>query len=105
MPRQSVLARFFVFAAAGPTGAMAFSLAILHDITLGLLNRRDPEELLQALIAGAAELFTASLISSQFPLGIVARSIGLALTGNLIGGSLFVAGLNYAHIRKSREGE
>jgi formate/nitrite transporter FocA (FNT family) len=56
-------------------------------------------------IAGAAELFTASLISNEFPVGIVARSIGLALMGNLIGGSLFVAGLNYAHIRKSREGE
>jgi PAS domain S-box-containing protein len=31
-------------------------LAILHDITLGLLNRRSPEELLQALVTRAAEL-------------------------------------------------
>jgi formate/nitrite transporter FocA (FNT family) len=56
-------------------------------------------------IAGSAEMFTAALVSNQFPPGIVMRFIGLALAGNLIGGSLFVAGLNYAHIRKSREGE
>lgn len=56
-------------------------------------------------IAGSAEMFTAALVSSQFSLGAVLRFIGLALAGNLIGGSLFVAGLNYAHIRKSRKGE
>ena len=31
--------------------------------------------------------------------------IGLALAGNLIGGSLFVAVLNYAHIRETRRSE
>jgi PAS domain S-box-containing protein len=33
-----------------------YHLALLHDITLGLLNRRDPDELLQKLITSAAEL-------------------------------------------------
>ncbi len=31
-------------------------LALLHDITLGLLDRRDPDELLQKLVSSAAEL-------------------------------------------------
>ncbi len=31
-------------------------LALLHDITLGLLDRRDPDELLQKLVTSAAEL-------------------------------------------------
>ena len=33
-----------------------YHLALLHDITLGLLNRRNPDELLQKLIISAAEL-------------------------------------------------
>ncbi len=53
-------------------------------------------------IAGAAEMFTASLISDEFSLREGSRFIALALAGNLIGGSLFVAGLNYAHIRHSQ---
>lgn len=56
-------------------------------------------------IAGAAEILTAFLISDEFSLAEVLRFISLALMGNLIGGSLFVAGLNYAHIRKSRQSE
>jgi len=56
-------------------------------------------------IAGAAEIFTAYLISDEFSLRQVSRFIAWALAGNLIGGSLFVAGLNYAHIRKSRQSE
>jgi formate/nitrite transporter FocA (FNT family) len=53
-------------------------------------------------IAGAAEIFTATLISEEFSFAEVARFILLALIGNLAGGSLFVASLNYAHIRKSQ---
>lgn len=56
-------------------------------------------------IAGAAEILTAFLIADEFSLAQVLRFISLALMGNLIGGSLFVAGLNYAHIRKSRQSE
>jgi len=54
-------------------------------------------------IAGAVEIFAAVLASDEFGTLQVARFLVLALFGNLIGGSLFVAALNYAHIRKSRE--
>jgi formate/nitrite transporter FocA (FNT family) len=54
-------------------------------------------------IAGAVEIFAAVLASDEFGLSQVARFLSLALIGNLIGGSFFVAALNYAHIRKSRE--
>lgn len=57
-------------------------------------------------IAGAAELFTAVTISGgfggDFTLQQVVRFLALAMGGNLVGGSLFVAGLNYGHIRESR---
>ncbi|MEE4358357.1 MAG: formate/nitrite transporter family protein [Desulfococcaceae bacterium] len=54
-------------------------------------------------IAGSVEMFTALFISNQFTLLQAARFIGLAITGNLIGGSIFVAILNYGHIRKTQE--
>jgi formate/nitrite transporter FocA (FNT family) len=53
-------------------------------------------------IAGSVEMFTALLMSGDFTIAQSARFIGLALLGNLIGGSLFVAVLNYAHIRETR---
>jgi formate/nitrite transporter FocA (FNT family) len=53
-------------------------------------------------IAGSAEVFTAYLVSDEFTLAQVARFVGWAMMGNLVGGSLFVAGLNYAHIRQSQ---
>jgi len=54
-------------------------------------------------IAGSAEMFTAYFISDHFTWTQCMRFIGVALIGNLIGGSLFVAVLNYAHIRKTQE--
>lgn len=45
-------------------------------------------------IAGSVEGIAAALFSP------VARFIVLAATGNLVGGSVFVAALNYSHIRK-----
>ncbi|MEX1309603.1 MAG: formate/nitrite transporter family protein [Candidatus Sulfomarinibacteraceae bacterium] len=56
-------------------------------------------------IAGSVEMFAALLASSEFTVGQAARFIGLALAGNLVGGSLFVAVLNYAHIRETRRSE
>ena len=53
-------------------------------------------------IAGSAEMFSALLISSEFTVGEATRFIGTALCGNLIGGSCFVALLNYAHIRRTQ---
>ena len=53
-------------------------------------------------IAGAAEIFTAVLMSESFGPADAARFLLLAVVGNTIGGSLFVAVLNYAHIRKTQ---
>jgi len=56
-------------------------------------------------IAGSVEMFAALFASAEFTIGQSARFISLALFGNLIGGSLFVAVLNYAHIRETRRSE
>lgn len=55
-------------------------------------------------IAGAAELFAAVLTGEAATAAQAARFLGLALLGNLVGGSMFVAVLNYSHIRRSQEG-
>ena len=54
-------------------------------------------------IAGAVEIFAAALSSTEFTAAQVIRFLGLALVGNLVGGSLFVAVFNYAHIRQTRQ--
>jgi formate/nitrite transporter FocA (FNT family) len=54
-------------------------------------------------IAGSVEMFTALFISDHFSLLQGLRFIGLSMLGNLIGGSVFVATLNYGHIRKTQE--
>lgn len=54
-------------------------------------------------IAGAVEMFAAVLSSPEFTVIQVVRFLALALAGNLIGGSLFVAALNYAHIRQTQQ--
>jgi formate/nitrite transporter FocA (FNT family) len=56
-------------------------------------------------IAGTGEWLTGAFLSSEITIGAGARFTGLALVGNLIGGSIFVAILNYVHIRASRENE
>jgi formate/nitrite transporter FocA (FNT family) len=53
-------------------------------------------------IAGSAEMFSALFLSSDFDGAQAARFISVALLGNLVGGSCFVALLNYAHIRRTR---
>lgn len=54
-------------------------------------------------IAGSVEIFTAYLFSDHLTLAQVGRFIGLAIFGNLIGGSIFVALLNYGHIRQTQK--
>ncbi len=55
-------------------------------------------------IAGSVEMFTAMLFDpSQFTPLMAARFISLALLGNLVGGSFFVALLNYAYIRRTND--
>ncbi len=53
-------------------------------------------------IAGSAEMFAALLLSSDFTAAGAVRFISVALLGNLVGGSCFVAILNYAHIRRTQ---
>lgn len=54
-------------------------------------------------IAGAVEVFTAVLLSDALTLPGLLSSLSTVVVGNLIGGSVFVAVLNYGHIRKSQE--
>lgn len=54
-------------------------------------------------IAGSVEMFTALFISDEYTLAQGLRFIGCALGGNLIGGSIFVAGFNYSHIRRTQQ--
>jgi formate/nitrite transporter FocA (FNT family) len=54
-------------------------------------------------IAGSVEMFTAMFLSSEFTAAMAARFVSIALVGNLIGGSCFVALLNYAYIRRTNE--
>lgn len=56
-------------------------------------------------IAGSVEMFVGYFISEQFSTADVAFFVSHALIGNLIGGSVFVALLNYGHIRQMRKGE
>lgn len=54
-------------------------------------------------IAGSVEMFTAMILSSEFTPAMAGRFVSVALIGNLVGGSCFVALLNYAHIRRTNE--
>lgn len=56
-------------------------------------------------IAGAVELFTSLLVREALPSWDSLRFLALALGGNLLGGSFFVAVLNYGHIRQSQMAE
>jgi formate/nitrite transporter FocA (FNT family) len=53
-------------------------------------------------IAGSVEMFTAYLISDLFNYTQVLRFLVFTIFGNLVGGSIFVALLNYGHIRKTQ---
>ena len=54
-------------------------------------------------IAGSVEMVTAMLHSSEFTPTMAFRFVSLALLGNLIGGSCFVALLNHGHIRRTND--
>ncbi len=55
-------------------------------------------------IAGSVEMFAALMSGLEVPWEKPARFIGMALLGNMVGGSLFVAVLNYGHIRHTQSG-
>lgn len=54
-------------------------------------------------IAGSVEIFTAFMISNDFTVSQVVSFLAVAILGNLVGGSIFVALLNYGHIRKTQK--
>ena len=56
-------------------------------------------------IAGAVEAFVGLLTVPGFGAADAVYFLLIAVPGNLIGGSIFVAALNYAHIRQSRQAE
>lgn len=47
-------------------------------------------------------MLTALFISDSYSLNQAIRFISIALAGNLVGGSVFVAALNYIHIRRTQ---
>ena len=54
-------------------------------------------------IAGSVEIFVAKLMAwHEFGWGPTLYFIAVAVLGNAIGGAVFVAALNYAHIRKTQ---
>lgn len=53
-------------------------------------------------IAGSVEIFIARLTSDEFSTASMLRFIGIAIAGNTVGGTGFVALLNYAHVRRTR---
>lgn len=54
-------------------------------------------------IAGSCELFAYIFVGGNATVWESVRFLGVAILGNLIGGSVFVAGFNYTHIRKTQE--
>lgn len=54
-------------------------------------------------IAGSVEMFTAIFLSEEFNFLHATNFIATALLGNLVGGSFFVALLNYGHIRRTND--
>lgn len=56
-------------------------------------------------IAGSAEMFTAWFIGDKRTTQEVFSFIATALAGNMVGGSVFVGVLNYAHIRHTQTSE
>lgn len=73
------------------TSGQILSIAVVTSlIGLGRLHHS---------IAGAAEVFAAYFVTDTMQLAAIARFLAVALCGNLIGGGVFVAILNYVHIR------
>ena len=67
---------------------------------------RHPDDILEkAIVEGMEQIqrpFLSLALSSVAAALILSSSISLAMLGNLIGGSFFVAFLNYGHIRKTQ---
>ena len=84
---------WLVMAMPATTGQMLAIYIVTFLIGVGNLHHS---------IAGAVEMFLALMASNDFTIGQAAAFIGVALFGNLVGGSVFVAILNYAYIRRTQ---
>jgi formate/nitrite transporter FocA (FNT family) len=76
-----------------PTGSSQILCIYIVTFIIGIAG-------LHHSIAGSAELFVAMLQHDSITLAAVAHCLLFAVLGNAVGGSIFVAILNYAHIRK-----
>jgi formate/nitrite transporter FocA (FNT family) len=83
---------------ASPPGPATVLLIYLVTFLIGLGG-------LHHSIAGTAELLAARFTGASVPLGPAAASLSIAIAGNLLGGSIFVALFNYGSIRHTRLGE
>lgn len=88
------LGAWLVMAAQATLSQMASIYIVTFIIGIGGLHHS---------IAGSAEIFIAYFISDVFSMSQVVRFISMAIFGNLVGGSIFVALLNYAHIRETQK--
>lgn len=76
------------------TGQIALIYGVTFLIGLGGLHHS---------IAGSAEMFAALFVGDEFTALQAVRYVVISLAGNTVGGSCFVAALNYVHIRRTRE--
>lgn len=81
-----------------PAGPASVMLIYLVTLIIGLGGMHHS-------IAGAAELLVARFTGAPLPIGQASAALATAIVGNLIGGSVFVAMLNYGSIRHTRRGE
>jgi formate/nitrite transporter FocA (FNT family) len=81
-----------------PPGVASVMLIYFVTLLIGLGG-------LHHSIAGTAEMLTAAFTGADLSPGDAAAAWVLAVIGNLFGGSIFVALLNYGSIRHTREGE
>ena len=88
------LGAWLIMAAQATLSQMASIYIVTFIIGIGGLHHS---------IAGSAEIFTAYFISDDFSMSQVIRFISMTIFGNLVGGSIFVALLNYAHIRETQK--
>ncbi len=84
---------WLVLAMPAATGQMLSVYIVTFLIGVGNLHHS---------IAGAVEMFLALMASKEFTINQAAVFISAALFGNLVGGSVFVAILNYAYIRRTQ---
>jgi len=90
------LGAWLIFATGSALGQMTSIYIVTFLIGIGGLHHS---------IAGSVEIFTAYLISDAFHVVEVCRFVLLTIWGNLVGGSIFVALLNYGHIRETQKSE